>query len=69
MTKFSTKIIKENLKKTTISNALSHLCTDAWVTRPERPKAVKQTNRPEVSFIFVMKYSRYKYRYKYKYKN
>ena len=22
-------------------NALSHHCTDAWVTRPERPKGVK----------------------------
>ena len=23
------------------SNALCHHCTDAWVTRPERPKVVK----------------------------
>ena len=28
-------------KKNKFSNALSHHCTDAWVTRPERPKGVK----------------------------
>ena len=34
------------LKKNTISNALSHHCTDAWVTRPERPKdVIKQARR------------------------
>ena len=26
------------------SNALSHHCTVAWVTRPERPKGVKGRN-------------------------
>ena len=30
--------IRKNLKKNNFSNALSHHCTDAWVTRPERPK-------------------------------
>ena len=29
---------KNSLKKIKFSNALSHHCTDAWVTRPERPK-------------------------------
>ena len=34
------KKIKKNSQKK-FSNALSHHCTDAWVTRPERPKGVK----------------------------
>ena len=32
---------EKNLKKNNFSNALSHHCTVAWVTRPERPKGVK----------------------------
>ena len=32
---------EKNSKKKKFSNALSHHCTDAWVTRPERPKGVK----------------------------
>ena len=32
---------KKTTKKTKFSNALCHHCTDAWVTRPERPKGVK----------------------------
>ena len=35
------KILKKITKKNKFSNALSHHCTDAWVTRPERPKGVK----------------------------
>ena len=33
--------MKMILKKKKFSNALYHHCTDAWVTRPERPKGVK----------------------------
>ena len=32
---------KKKTKKNKFSNALSHHCTDAWVTRPQRPKGVK----------------------------
>ena len=35
------KKIKKFSKKNKFSNALCHHCTDAWVTRPERPKGVK----------------------------
>ena len=42
---------KNKLKKNKFSNALCHHCTDAWVTRPERPKGVKdvikQTRRAQ----------------------
>ena len=39
---FFLKSQKKNIsKKNTISNALFHHCTDAWVTRPERPKGAK----------------------------
>ena len=34
------KILKK-IKQNKFSNALSHHCTVAWVTRPERPKGVK----------------------------
>ena len=33
-------------KKNTISNALFHHCTDAWVTRPERTKGAKDEVKP-----------------------
>ena len=32
---------EKNEEKNYFSNALSHRCTDAWVTRPQRPKGVK----------------------------
>ena len=39
---FFLNLNKKNIsKKNTISNALFHHCTDAWVTRPERPKGAK----------------------------
>ena len=41
--KTSGKIL--SMKK--ISNAQSHHCTVAWVTRPERPKAQRAQSRPE----------------------
>ena len=34
------KFSKKKLKKNKFSNALCHHCTDAWVTRPERPKGL-----------------------------
>ena len=37
---------EEKMKKKNFSNALSHHCTDAWVTRPERVKdVIKQARR------------------------
>ena len=36
----------KKIQKTTISNALFHHCTDAWVTRPERPKGAKDEVKP-----------------------
>ena len=32
---------EKRFSKKKFSNALCHHCTDAWVTRPERPKGVK----------------------------
>ena len=44
------KKMKKNKK---FSNALSHHCTDEWITRPERPKGVndvvKQAQRAQSS--------------------
>ena len=39
--KIKTKNLNKKTQKQHISNALSHHCIDAWVTRPERPKGVK----------------------------